>query len=121
MNFMSRKIYGAKTHCAIDYGFVATLVLAPSLFQLKGVARTLSYLFGSAAGVLTAFTNQPFALKRVVPFRVHGKVDTPFVPTLLLLPWATGALKQRNARLFFFSFFAAVLTNYLLTDYDASK
>ena len=118
---MSRKIYGAKTHCAIDYGFVATLVLAPSLFKLKGIARTLCYFFGGAAGLLTALTDQPFALKRVVPFRVHGQVDTPFVPMLLLLPWATGALKQRDARFFFFSFFAAVLTNYLLTDYDASK
>lgn len=70
--------------------------------------------------MLTALTEQPFALKRVVPFRIHGQVDTPFVPTLLILPWATGALKRRNARLFFFSFFAAVLTNYLLTDYNAS-
>ena len=118
---MSRKIFGPKAHCAIDYGFVATLALAPSLFQLTGTARSLCYLFGSAAGVLTALTDQPLALRRVVPFRVHGQVDTPFVPTLLVLPWATGALKQRNARLFFFSFFAAVLTNYLLTDYDAPE
>ena len=44
---------------------------------------------------------------------------TPFVPTLLLLPWVTGALKQRNARRFFSCFTAIVLTNYLLTDYDA--
>jgi hypothetical protein len=36
----------------------------------------------------------------------------------LLLPWAMGALKQSGARNFFFSFFAVVLTNYLLTDYD---
>ncbi len=81
----------------------------------------LCYLLGGAAGVLTALTNQPLAWKRVVPFHVHGQVDTPFVPTLLLLPWATGALKQRNARRFFASFTAVVLANYLLTDYDASE
>lgn len=118
---MAKKPFGAKAHCTIDYGFVATLFLAPGLFGLKGAARTLCYLFGGAAGVLTALTNQPFALRRVVPFRVHGEVDTPFVPTLLLLPWATGALKQRRARRFFFAFTAVVLTNYLLTDYDASE
>ena len=99
---------------------MATLFLAPDLFGLKGAARTLCYLFGGAAGVLTALTNQPLAWKRVVPFRAHGRVDTPFVPTLILLPWATGALKQRNARRFFYSFTTIVLTNYLLTDYDAS-
>ena len=56
-----------------------------------------------------------------MPFRVHGQVDTPFVPTLLFLPWTTGALKERNARRFFFSLTAVVLTNYLLTDYDSTE
>lgn len=118
---MNKKPFGPGTHAAIDYGFVATLLLAPDLFKLRGAARTLCYAFGGAAGVLTALTDQPLALKRVVPFRVHGQIDTPFVPTLLLLPWATGALEARNARRFFLSFSAVVLTNYLLTDYDASE
>ena len=99
---MAKKPFGPTAHCTIDYGFVATLFSAPSLFHLKGAARTLCYLFGGAAGILTALTNQPLAWRRVVPFRVHGQVDTPFVPTLLLLPWATGALKERNARRFFY-------------------
>lgn len=116
---MKIKLYGPTTHCAIDYGFVATLLSAPTLFGLKGAARTLCYVFGVAAGGLTALTDQPLSLKRVIPARVHGQVDTPFVPTLLLLPYLTGALKQRNARLFFFAFFSVVLTNYLLTDYSA--
>ena len=44
-----------------------------------------------------------------------------FVPTLLLLIWATSALKQRNARCFFYAFTAVALTNYLLNDYDAPE
>lgn len=111
--------FGPAAHCTIDYGFVATLVSAPRLFNLKGSARMLCFAFGIAAGLLTAFTNHPLALKRVIPFHVHGQVDTPFVPTLLFLPWVTGALNQRNARRFFFSFFVVVLINYLLTDYNA--
>jgi hypothetical protein len=43
------------------------------------------------------------------------------VPALLLLLWVTGALKQRNARPYFFSFFSIALTNYLLTDYMANE
>lgn len=118
---MSTKPFGPGLHSAIDYGFVATLLLAPTLFDLKGSARTLCYAFGGAAGILTALTDQPLAVKRLVPFRVHGEVDTPFVPTLLLLPWATGALGQPNARRFFTGFFFVVLTNYLLTDYRADE
>ena len=48
-------------------------------------------------------------------------MDTPFVPTLLLLPWITGALKDSKARRFFFSFTVVVLTNCLLTDYDTDE
>ena len=118
---MNTKPFGPRAHAAIDYGFTATLLLAPGLFKLTGTARTLCYAFGGAAGVLTVFTDQPLALRRVVPFRVHGQVDTPFVPTLLLLPWATGALEARNARRFFVSFAAVVLANYLLTDFDAPE
>ena len=42
---------------------MATLFLAPSLFDLKGAARTLCYLFGGAAGVLTVLTDQSLGLE----------------------------------------------------------
>jgi len=46
---------------------------------------------------------------------MYGKLETPYVPAILLLPWLTGAFKQRNARIYFGSFFAMALT----TDYNA--
>ncbi|WP_224998929.1 hypothetical protein [Cesiribacter sp. SM1] len=67
-------------------------------------------------GALNVFTNQPLAIRPLVPFRVHGQLETPFVPALLL-PWLTGALKQRNARRYFVSCFSIALANYLLTNY----
>ncbi len=90
---MKNKFIGPKLHGAIDYGFVTLQTLAPTLFGLK----------------------------KVIPFRVHGQLETPFVPALLVLPWLTGALKQGNARAYFFSFFSIALTNYLLTDYKANE
>lgn len=118
---MNRKPIGPKLHGAIDYGFFSIQTLAPGLFGLKGTARTLSYAFGVSQGILNLFTNQPLALKKIVPFRVHGQLETPFVPALILLPWLTGALKQRNARRYFISFFSIALANYLLTDYKANE
>ena len=75
---IAKKPFRPKAHCGIDYGFVATLFSTPSLLDFKGSARTLCYLFGSATGVLTALTNQLFAWKRVVSFRVHEEVGHPF-------------------------------------------
>lgn len=116
---MRNKPIGPTAHGAIDYGFVSLQTLAPSLFGLKGSARTLCYAFALTQGVINTFADHPLGLKREIPFRVHGQLETPFVPVLLLLPWFTGALKDSRARTYFFSFFTIALANYLLTDYKA--
>lgn len=79
----------------------------------------LCYTFAALQGTLNALTDQLLGIKRVVPFRTHGQLETPFVPALLLLPWATGALKEQNARRYFLAFFSIALANSLLTDYNA--
>lgn len=116
---MNRKPIGPTAHGAIDYGFVTMQLLAPSLFGLKGNARRLCYLFAALQGTLNALTAHPLGLKKLVPLRVHGQLEIPFVPALLILPWATGALQQERARRYFVPFFFVALANYLLTDYNA--
>ena len=116
---MSKQPIGPTAHGAIDYGLVTLQALAPSLFGLKGTARTLCYAFAGTQGIINVLTDHPLGVKRVIPFRVHGELETPFVPTLLVLPWVTGALKQRNARRYFLCFFALAAANYFLTDYRA--
>ncbi len=118
---MHRKPIGPTAHGAIDYGFVTLQTLAPSLFGLKGPARTLCYAFAATQGVINTFSDHPLAVKRLIPFRLHGQLETPFVPALLVLPWALGAFRQPNARRYFVSFFGIALANYLLTDYRANE
>lgn len=108
-------------HAAIDYGFLALLLSAPRLFSLYGAARTLCFAFAGAAAVIIAFSNHRLAIKPLMPMRVHGYLDAPFVPAILLLPWLTGALAQPNARIFFTTFFVLTLFNYLLTDYRVEE
>lgn len=112
---------GPTAHGALDYGFMTLNALAPSLLGLKGTARMLCYAFAGGQGLLNAFTDHPLGLRRLVPLRVHGQLETPFVPAILVLPWLTGALRQRNARRYFLSFFGIALVNYLLTDYKANE
>ncbi len=47
--------------------------------------------------MINALTDHPVGVKRVIPFLVHGQLETPFVPALLVLPWAAGALGQPKA------------------------
>jgi hypothetical protein len=118
---MNRKPIGPAAHGAIDYGFVTLQTLAPTLFRLKGSARALCYAFAATQGLINTFSDHPLAAKRLIPFRLHGQLETPFVPALLVLPWATGAFRQPNARRYFLSFFGIALANYLLTDYKANE
>ncbi|RDC62692.1 hypothetical protein [Adhaeribacter pallidiroseus] len=115
---MNNKPIGPTAHGLIDYGFVTLQTLAPSLFNFKGSAKTLCYAFAGTQGILNIFTNHPVAVKRLVPFKVHGQIETPFLPALIALPLLTGALKQRYAQAYFFTFFGVALANYLLTDYQ---
>ncbi|HEX8200927.1 MAG TPA: hypothetical protein VF590_10590 [Isosphaeraceae bacterium] len=116
---MRSKPIGPTAHGAIDYAFATLNTLAPTLFGLTGPARAICYGFAASQGLLNALTDHPLGVKKVVPLRVHGELETPYVPAILLLPWVTGALQQRNARLYFLSFFAIASANYLLTDYNA--
>lgn len=43
-----------------------------------------------------------------MPFNVHGRLETPYVPAVLLPPWLTGAITQ-----VFVSFFGIGPLNYL--------
>jgi hypothetical protein len=116
---MAKKPIGPAAHGAVDYLFAALNTLAPRLFGLTGPARAICYGFAASQGVLNALTDHPLGVRKLVPLRIHGELETPYVPAILLLPWATGALEQRNARYYFAGFFAVAAANYLLSDYNA--
>jgi hypothetical protein len=110
-------------HGAIDYGLLALNLSAPSLLGLNGAARALAYLFGGAQGGLNAVTDQPLALRRIVPFGTHGTIELSsgplFVALPLALPWLTGTLKEPKARAYFLILGAVLVAVYGLTDWEA--
>jgi hypothetical protein len=118
---MERKLLGPAGHTGLDVSFAAMSLLAPSAFNLKGPARTLCYFFGGSATLLTAFTDQPYAMQRLIPFNVHGAIDAAYAPALLVLPTITGAMKKRKARNLFLGLFAMAVTSFLITDYHANE
>ena len=117
---MDMKLLGPTGHTGLDVSFAAMNLLAPSALKLKGSARTLCYVFGGTTALLTAFTDQPYAVQRLIPFKVHGAIDAAYAPALLLLPAITGAMKKPKAKGLFFGLFAMALTSFLITDYNAN-
>jgi len=118
---MERKLLGPAGHTGLDVSFAAMSLLAPTALNLKGSARTLCYAFGGATTLLTAFTDQPYAIQRAIPFKVHGAIDAAYAPALLLLPALTGDLKKPKARNLFLGLCAMAITSFLITDYKANE
>ncbi|HEX8323342.1 MAG TPA: hypothetical protein VF595_05455 [Tepidisphaeraceae bacterium] len=110
-----------RAHGAMDYGLVAAQFVLPSLLNLKGPARTLSYLFAGTQLAVNAMTDQPLAAKKALPFKTHGTLDAATAPLLLTLPLLTGAIRERKAGAYFFGVFGALAATYVLTDWNAPR
>ena len=108
-----------ESHSLIDYGFLAVAVAGPIALGLQGPARTVPLAFGASQGALNALTDQPYAVERAVPFKLHGRAESLAVPAFAVALVATGALAQPKAKPYFLGFLAALAAVYVLTDWDA--
>ena len=105
-----------RVHGLIDYAACALMLAAPHLLKLSPKARTASYvLAGSYLGVST-LTDYPVAVRRLIPFPVHGKIELSTVPVLLLLASLGHGARDRN---YFLGLAGTVLGAYTLTDWQA--
>ncbi|EYB68461.1 hypothetical protein DEIPH_ctg023orf0056 [Deinococcus phoenicis] len=110
------KLVTPRVHGFIDYVACAAMLAAPSLLNLKGGARTASSLFVASYLGVSALTDYPPALRRLIPFPVHGRVELASVPALLLV---AACQKGTRERAYFLGLAGTVLTVYTLTDWQA--
>ncbi|ADV67230.1 hypothetical protein [Deinococcus maricopensis] len=112
-------VLSPRQHGLVDYAACAAMLAAPTLLNLNGAARTASYAFAGSYLLVSALTDYPVALRRVLPFPMHGKIELASAPALLAVPALLGALKDNRARAYFVGLTGMVLGTYALTDWDA--
>lgn len=108
-----------RLHGLLDYGFLAVFAGVPRLLDLSPQVRAVFTGMGAAQTSLDAVTDQPYALRRRVPFRVHGLVEKASGPLYVAAPLAAGAWRDPRARAFLLAAGAALVTVHALTDWDA--
>jgi hypothetical protein len=108
------------THAALDYSLSAAQFLGPELLGLGVRANVIGTLFGALYGATSALTDTPLAVKPVIPFATHGKLELPSIAAMAVVPWITGAMKRPTAKLFFMSCIGMALANYAMTDFGDS-
>ncbi len=118
---MNRKPINPAMHGLIDYGFGVCNTIGPRVLGLTGKAHAIPLVAAVVQGTLNALTNQPFAARRVFPFRMHGRLEALGVPALIATTVITGAWKQPRAPLFYGILFAALAKVYTLTDWNAQS
>jgi hypothetical protein len=109
-----------RRHGIVDYASCALMLAAPSLLGLNPAARRTSALFAGSYLLVTALTDFPLGVRRMIPFPVHGKIELASAPALLALPALLGGLSGTREKAYFAGLVATVLTAYSLTEWDAN-
>ncbi|MDQ0641199.1 hypothetical protein QF042_004764 [Pedobacter sp. W3I1] len=111
------KPISAKGHALIDYALVASLLVLPSLLSLnKKTKRT----FAAEALILLpyiALTRQPLAVKGLIPFNTHGKIDLLNVGQFALQSFFRPFRKSKKELMFNIALTALVGLNVMLTNW----
>jgi hypothetical protein len=110
LKFLSDKVHGV-----LDYGVVVIFALAPGLFGIVGTAVWLCYALAVIHLAMTAFTDMPLGVVKVLPMKIHGTIELVVSLVLIVVAWAIPDLQ--SGQLFFtlmgaVIFFVWVSSNY---------
>ncbi len=111
----------SKAHGAIDYLGVVFLLLSPTLFGLKDITATFTYVLAAIHLLLTITTKFEFGLIKIIPFKIHGLIELVVSIALMGVAFYLGNLEGDLSRNFYLSFAIAVLVTWLITDYKTTS
>ena len=117
---MTCKPITPKIHGINDYLFSTVLFIGPHLIGLNRRLSALYSVLGINLFLYNAFTNQPVAIKKMIPYHDHLKLDCINVATLGLLTFYKPIKNNRKAGIFHIAFVSLAIINVLLTDWEKS-
>ncbi len=118
---MTNRPISPELHAILDYGLSAANTAVPGWLNMSPRAKSLFRTFAVIQGGLSAVTDQPLAVQKIVPFPMHGLIDKASTPVYLLAPFLTGVIRERRARNWWLLVGVALIAVYNLTDWSAPK
>src|SRR5688572_25950047 len=76
------RIITSKMHAVLDYLFIVFVLAAPTIFEMQGTLRTVTYILGVVHLLVTISTDFELGLIKLIPFRIHGLLEV-FVAVVL--------------------------------------
>ena len=114
---MNNKPISPVVHGIIDYALVGSLLTIPSILNFK---KSIKKLYAAEALMLlsyVALTDQPAAIKPLIPFSTHGKIDPFNVGQFALQTFWKPFRKDKKAMAFNIAFTLIAGVMVALTDW----
>jgi hypothetical protein len=104
-------------HGLIDYAFAVALFTVPGMIGSDKETRRIYKLIAMEVFLYGALSKQPLALKGLIPFRIHKKIDLANLTGLSLLGAFKGIRKHPATLAFHISTTLSGLASVLLTKW----
>jgi hypothetical protein len=113
-----RRPISPRVHGLLDYSTAMAVGAAPHIMRFPPAARRLFDGLAGGYTALSAVTDYPMSVKRMVPFKGHGVAELAIAAALPAMPWVLGFAEHRAARNLCFGLTALTLVVAALTDWD---
>lgn len=110
-----------RVHAALDYAVAGSFLLAGAVFWKRNRRAALgSLLCGGATAAVSLLTDYPGGVRKVIPYSMHGQIDTGLVAMTAAMPKLVNIENDRSAK--FFSRQALAKTAITaMTDFDGAN
>ena len=94
------RFLGDRIHGILDYALVLQFATAPAGLGIGGPSAILCYALAAIHLVMTALTDMPLGIVKLIPLRVHGAVELTLGLALIAAAWTFTDLLE-SGQLFF--------------------
>jgi hypothetical protein len=114
------KLLNPLVHGLLDYALAAAFLVLPGLLGFSRDAASLSHIIGVVYLGVSLFTKYPLGVLKLIPFPVHGVLESIMAAAWIVMPWVLGFQEDSAARTFYMIAGIALLLVAAVTDYKAS-
>ena len=114
------KILNPTLHGALDYTLALAFLFLPGVLGFPNQAANLSQLIGLVYLGASLLTRYPLGALKLIPFPVHGIIESAMALAWLGMPWIFGFADHAPARTFFVLAGLGLLAVVAVTDYRAT-